>query len=71
MVFSNLKRSIQAQLDSRAEAQAARAGLVIAGERIKAAEARATSAEGQLLALAYDPDEHDEETRVVLDMRPC
>jgi hypothetical protein len=44
---------------------------VIAGEPIKAAEDRATSAEGQLLALAYDPDEQIDETRAAFDRRPC
>jgi len=71
LLFSRLKRSIQAGLDQHAETQAARAGLVMAGERIKAAEERATSAEGKLLALVYDPDEQADKSRVVLDRRPC
>ena len=57
LLFSSLKRSIQTGIDRQAETQAARAGLVIAGERTKAAEGRATSAESKLLALTFDPDD--------------
>lgn len=70
-LFSKLKRSIQAGLVRQAETQAARAGLVIAGERTKAAEDRATTAEGKLLALTYDPDEPEHAAKVVLSRRPC
>ena len=69
-LFSKLKRSVQAGLDRQAETQSARAGLVIAGERTKAAEDRATKAEANLLALAYDPDEPEQAARVVLSRRP-
>ena len=66
LLFSKLKRSIQAIADKQREAQEFRLGLTIANERIKAAETRAASAEGKLLAFTYDPDEPEHEVKAVL-----
>lgn len=75
-LFSKLKRSFQTGLDRQAETQSALAGLVIAGERIKAAEDRATRAEaranlaeGKLMALSYDPEDPTDDAGVVLNQR--
>ena len=57
LLFAKLKRSTLAIGDSQREIKEFRLGLTIASERTKAAESRATSAEGKLLALAFDPDE--------------
>ena len=60
-LYSKIKRSIQTgihrQAEAQAELQASRAGMLVAIDKARAAEIRASSAESKLLALAYDPEE--------------